>query len=168
MTETRPGSAPQEQAIDAYDARFALARDRLVRICAGFVGADAAEDVVHDAFLRGRARRHQLRDAHLFEAWITRLAINLCLDRRRSRGRLLGLLPRLWQPPAPQDRGDLGLRELVERLPPRERTLVVLHYGHGYRLDEIARMTGLSAVNVRTIVFRARRRLRDQVEDADR
>ncbi|MGH2456404.1 MAG: RNA polymerase sigma factor, partial [Candidatus Limnocylindria bacterium] len=62
----------------------------------------------------------------------------------------------------------LGLRELVERLPPRERTLVVLHYGHGYRLDEIARMTGLSAVNVRTIVFRARRRLRDQVEDADR
>jgi DNA-directed RNA polymerase specialized sigma24 family protein len=44
----------------------------------------------------------------------------------------------------------------------------VLHYGHGYRLEEIAEMTGLSAINVRTIIFRARRRLREQVERANR
>jgi RNA polymerase sigma factor (sigma-70 family) len=60
---------------------------------------------------------------------------------------------------------DVALRELIERLPPRERTLVVLHYGYGYRVDDIAAMGGLSAVNVKTILFRARRRLREEMED---
>jgi DNA-directed RNA polymerase specialized sigma24 family protein len=70
-------SMPQEVGLDVYDARFAMGRDRLIRICAGLVGADAAEDVVHDAFLRGRGRFHQLREDDLFEAWITRIAINV-------------------------------------------------------------------------------------------
>jgi RNA polymerase sigma-70 factor (ECF subfamily) len=63
---------------------------------------------------------------------------------------------------------DVGLRELIERLPPRERTLVVLHYGHGYQFDEIARLTGLTAVNARTIVHRARRRLAADLREPDR
>lgn len=167
MTESRAVPDPWELGVDEFDARFALTRDRLVRICTGFVGASMAEDVVHDAFIRGRARRQQLRDDDLFEAWITRVAIRICLDRKASGRRLLDILLRLGGPGRDLGR-DVGLRELVEGLPPRERVLVVLHYGHGYRLEEIADMTGLSAVNVRTIVFRARRRLREQVERANR
>jgi DNA-directed RNA polymerase specialized sigma24 family protein len=34
-------------------------------------------------------------------------------------------------------------------------------------MEDIARLTGLTAVNVRTIVFRARRRLRDWLEAED-
>jgi RNA polymerase sigma-70 factor (ECF subfamily) len=167
VTESRAVPDPWELGVDEFDARFALMRDRLVRICTGFVGASMAEDVVHDAFIRGRARRHQLRDDDLFEAWITRVAIRLCLDRKAAGRRLLDVLLRMGKPARDVGR-DVGLRDLVAGLPPRERTLVVLHYGHGYRLEEIAEMTGLSAVNVRTIIFRARRRLREQVERANR
>ena len=166
LTEPRPISAASRET-DAFDTRFALARDRLVRICAGFVGADAAEDVAQDTYIRARGRRHQLHDEDLFEAWLTRIAINLCVNRHRSGRRMLELLPSLMSRPRAEER-DLGLRELVERLPARERTLVVLHYGYGYRLDEIARISGLSAVNVRTIVFRARRRLGEGLREADR
>ncbi len=165
MTESR--IVPWVLGVDEFDARFALMRERLVRICAGFVGATIAEDVVHDAFIRGRARRHQLRDEDRFEAWITRIAIRICLDRKASGRRLLDVLLGIRRPARDLGR-DAGLRELVEELPPRERTVVVLHYGHGYRLEEIAAMSGLSAVNVRTILFRARRRLREQVERANR
>jgi RNA polymerase sigma-70 factor (ECF subfamily) len=170
VTEPSPLSATRSADAAthaAYDLRFEAARGRLTRICAGFVGVDAAEDVVQDTYLRGRSRFAQLRDPDLFEAWLTRIAINVCMNRTRTARRLRDLLPFL--PPrvsaAPR---DLGLRELVERLPPRERTLVVLRYGHGYQFEEIAQMTGLSAVNVRTIVFRARRRLADEIERADR
>ena len=167
VTEPRPLSATRaDEAGAAYDARFEAARERLVRICAGFVGTDAAEDVVHDAYLRGRSRFGQLRDVDLFEAWLTRLAVNLCVNRHRSGRRLRDLLPSLR--PMPAAPRDIGLRELVEALPARERTLVVLHYGHGYRFDEIARITGLTTVNARTIVFRARRRLAEQLREADR
>lgn len=168
MTEPHPVSATEsDEARGDYDARFEAVRDRLVRICVGFVGADAAEDVVHDAYLQGHARFRQLRDIDLFDAWVTRLAINLCINRHRAARRLSDLLPSLLPRGTAAPR-DAGLRDLVERLPSRERTLVVLHYGHGYRFDEIARMTGLSTVNARTIVFRARRRLADQLREQDR
>jgi RNA polymerase sigma factor (sigma-70 family) len=167
VTEPRPISATRpDDGEAAYDVRFQAAKERLLRICAGFVGADEAEDVVQDAYLRGRSRFGQLRDIDLFDAWLTRLAINLCVNRQRAGRRMRDLLPSLRPtPPIPR---DAGLRELVERLSPRERTLVVLHYGHGYQFDEIARMTGLSTVNARTIVFRARRRIAEQLHEADR
>lgn len=167
LTEPRQLSAAANRGTDVFDARFALARDRLVRICAGFVGADAAQDVAQDTFLRARERRHQLHDDDLFEAWLTRIAINLCVNHQRSSRRLLELLPSFLSRPTAAER-DLGLRELVEQLPARERTLVVLHYGYGYRLDEIARLSGLSPINVRTIVFRARRRLGERLREVDR
>lgn len=161
---------PKQVATDAsaFDTRFAEARGRLVRICVGMVGADSADDVVQDAYLRARSRQSQLRDPDLFEAWLTRIAINLCMNRHRSRRRWLEKLPMLAgrQPVAPSR--DAGLRELIGRLPSRERTLVVLHYGHGYSLEEVARMSGLAATNVRSIVFRARKRLRKQLEEANR
>ena len=168
-TDPRPLSALGDDRALAYDERFGLVRERLVRICAGLVGAEAAEDVVQDAYLRGRQRFGQLRDVDLFDGWMGRITVNLCLNRHRARSRLHAMLARLAVVPAPAAAGrDVGLRQLIEDLPPRERTLVVLHYGHGYRIDEIARMTGISAVNARSVIFRARRRLGEQLGDRDR
>jgi RNA polymerase sigma-70 factor (ECF subfamily) len=164
----QPSSTLREVGLDEYDAHFAIGRDRLIRICAGLVGVDSAEDVVHDTFLRGRRRFHQLRDDDLFEAWITRIAINVCLDLRRSDRRFLDVIRSWWRPEREHPQSDLGLRELVEQLSPRERTLVVLHYAYGYSMNDIATLTGMSQVNVRTVIFRARRRLREQLEAAQR
>lgn len=144
--------------------RFAVLRDRLVAICRGLVGVDSAEDVVHDTFLRGRRAFHQLRDEDLFDAWITRIAVRACLDLRRANRRFAEVVSAWWRSERERPQRDVGLRQLIERLPPRERTVTVLHYGYGYRVDDIAAMAGLSAVNVRSILFRARRRLRDQIE----
>jgi DNA-directed RNA polymerase specialized sigma24 family protein len=98
-----------------FDARFALARHRLLRITGSLVGADEAEDVVHDTYLLGRRRFDQLRDGSAYEPWITRIAVNLCYSRQRRTKRLRalrpGLLPGRSSPP------DVGLRELVESLP---------------------------------------------------
>ncbi len=159
---------PVASDASAFDMRFSDARHRLVRICSGLVGADVADDVVHDTYLRARARQGQLRDEDLFEAWLTRIAINLCMNRHRSQRRWLDRLPMLVSRPSVAPSRDAGLHELIERLPGRERTLVVLHYGHGYSLEEVALMSDLTATNVRSIVFRARRRLRRQLEEADR
>ena len=162
VTEATPSAATTA----AFDDRFALVRDRLLRICIGLVGTDEAQDVVQDVYLRARSRHLQLRDPALFDAWAARAAINLCFNRHRSSTRLRARLPLLagrgQSPPA-----DVGLRELVEGLPPRERTVVVLHYGHGYRLDEIAVLLGLTGTNARTVLFRARRRLGEQLREAE-
>lgn len=164
MTEAAPSPATDEAI---FDRRFAEARPRLLRICAALVGYDHAEDVVQDIYLRARGRRRQLRDDDLFEAWICRAAINECYNRHRSQARWRDRLPRLVRAQSVATT-DLGLRELIEALPPRERTIVVLYYGYGYTLDEVAEMLDLTAVNARTILFRARRKLGEQLREAER
>jgi RNA polymerase sigma-70 factor, ECF subfamily len=139
-----------------FDARFALARERLLRIAGSLVGAQEADDVVHDTYLIAHQRFGQLRDPSAFEPWITRIAVNLCFGRHRRTRRLRELLPAVVTVRAAS---DVGLRELVERLPARERTVLVLHYGHGYGLGEIAAILDLTHTNVRTIIARTRKRL---------
>jgi RNA polymerase sigma-70 factor, ECF subfamily len=150
-------SAEVIDRLAGFDSRFAPVRDRLLRITGSLVGADEAEDVVQDTYLLGRARFSQLRDVSAFEPWITRIAVNVCYSRHRRTMRLRQVLPSLL--PRRPSASDIGLRELVERLPPRERTVLVLHYGHGYRLEEIATILDLTHTNVRSIIARTRKRL---------
>jgi len=165
VTERAPTAVAD---LASFDRQFADLRPRLLRICTGLVGVDHAEDIIQDTYLRSRERIGQLRDTQRFNAWVARTAVNLCFNRHRSVRRLRDRLPRLaGERPAATDR-DVGLRELIERLPPRERTVIVLHYGHGYHADEIAAKVGTTASNARTILFRARRRLAEQLREADR
>ena len=166
VTEGTPISPATDLA--AFDQRFAEQRERLMRICTGLVGADHAEDVVQDTYLRTRDRIGQLHDSGRFDAWVARTAVNLCYNRHRSQRRLRERLPRLVAARSVSSDRDPGLRELIERLPPRERTVIVLHYGHGYRTDEVAALVGTSPTNARSILFRARRRLAAQLQEAER
>jgi RNA polymerase sigma-70 factor (ECF subfamily) len=138
------------------DAAFERARPRLLAIARGLVGAAGAEDVAHDTYLTARERIGQLRDPAAVEAWLARIAIHRCYRQRQRRLHLDRLLPWLQRTPTSS---SLELRELVERLPARERTILVLHYGHGYSLAEIGQLLEITHVNARAIISRARRRL---------
>lgn len=163
LTEQAPRS---EVAHDDFDERFALMQPRLMTMCRGFVGADVAEDVVQDTYVRGRKRFHQLRDSARFEAWLTRIAVNLCFNWHRSRRPISSRTDASSVTTSAAHQRDAGLRELIEALPPRERTLIVLHYGYGYTLAEIGDLLGISNGNARVAIFRARARLAEQLRDA--
>lgn len=166
VTEQAPTSAAVDQ-VD-FDQRFGLVQPRLMAICRGLVGGDLAADVVHDAYVRGRGRFHQLRDPARFDAWLSRIAINLCFNWHRHRRDISNRSAQdLTLCPAASPR-DVGMREMVEQLPPRERTLVVLHYGYGYQISEIADLLGLSHGNARSVLFRARAKLGEQLREAER
>ncbi len=63
---------------------------------------------------------------------------------------------------------DPALRDLIERLPLRERAILVLHYAHGYNLEEVARILSLSYPNVRKLLSRTRRRMYREWNEAER
>jgi RNA polymerase sigma-70 factor (ECF subfamily) len=160
-----PISRSDAAATSAFDEQFARTQPRLHRICQNLAGPDAAEDIVQDVYLLARERFGQLRNPLAFDTWITRIAVRQCYNASRRRRRLLERLPLIGSLRAAPEPSDLGLRELVERLPPRERSLVVLHYGYGYRIDEIAALLEISATNARTILFRARAKLGAQLTE---
>ena len=154
---------PLRSAEGELDRRFPELRPSLLRVSASLVGADEAEDVVHDTYLRARKTIRQLRDFGAMEAWLYRIAINVCYSRHRrwSRARVAerGGMPGTAAGP------DLDLRDLIVRLPDRERVILVLHYGHGYGLDEIAEVLGIKHATVRSIIARTRHVLHRQLTE---
>lgn len=161
----RPNEVRRGAERDELDARFERLRPRLVALARSLATHDEAEDVVHDAYLLAQRNLDRLRDPAALEGWLSRIVVNRAFELHRRRIRLDRLLPR---PAAAQATRDLGLRELIERLPARSRVVVVLHYGHGYALGEIAALLDLTPTNVRAIISRARRSLYAAWREAER
>lgn len=120
-----------------------------------------AEDVYQDVFLRLLGEGDRQWDEDHLKAWLLRTAMNRCADLRRFRLRrpLLSLeeIPDMPSAPSPEQE---ALWDAVSRLPEKLRTAVHLHYGEGYRTEEIAAMLGVPAATVRTRLLRGRKKLK--------
>lgn len=155
---------------------------RLFRVARGIVGNDSeAEDVLQETYLAAFTRLEGYRDEARFSTWITRIAINHALMRvRRTRpmeeldtvtedetSRILSFPGREAElPEAALGRTQLRqlLEELISALPPNLRLPFVLREAEGMSILAIARSLSLNPVTVKTRLFRARRRLRDVLE----
>jgi len=132
-----------------------------------------AEDVVQDVFVRVIEHRLRLLAVRDMRVWLIRIAWNLALDRRRR------IQPEQFDDafaesliardmPADEaleeaQRMKSVLREL-ERLPEKERHVLLLSAIGELGTREMAQLLGKSESAVRALLFRARTRLRERLE----
>jgi RNA polymerase sigma-70 factor (ECF subfamily) len=138
-----------------------------------------AEDVTQQVFfetLRGLPR-FEIRAGQPFRAWLFWLARNRVLDALRRRSRLDVESPahiqtrREIRPEAEERSGvewisDGEIAAQVERLPARQRQVLVLRYLIGMTTEEIAVALGSSSTAVRVLQHRALRTLERQIAPA--
>jgi len=150
-----------EHAFAALYAQFQRAGFNLALRVLG--DAAAAEDVVQDVFLRLFDTIRQYRGDAPFGAWLRRLFANATIDELRRRQWL-----ELEDPIEAQALGPAtsGLAEhqaeawqMLMRLPPRARAVLVLHAVEGYTHREMATLFGQSESFSKSILARALRRL---------
>ncbi|HRO16231.1 MAG TPA: RNA polymerase sigma factor [Paracoccus sp. (in: a-proteobacteria)] len=153
---------------------------RLFRVARGIVESDAeAEDVVQDAWLSAFTHLDSFQGTARFSTWITRIAINAALMRRRA-ARPLEEYDTVAEPAAAQaeiidfpgrhpEAADaaLGRSEVrafletaVADLPSDLRLVFLLREAEGLSVQDIARDLSLNPITVKTRLFRARRLLR--------
>ncbi len=123
----------------------------------------AAEDVVHDVFVRLMERIRGFRGDAPFGAWLRRLVANATIDELRRRQWLSA------DPPPETVAGAVELDGLPEkqveawqmlmRLSPRARAVLVLHALEGYTHRELAEMFGQSESYSKSILARALQKL---------
>ncbi|HEY4592558.1 MAG TPA: RNA polymerase sigma factor [Thermoanaerobaculia bacterium] len=154
---------------------------RLFRVSRGILADDAeAEDVVQEAWLRAFRELAGFRGEARFATWLTRIACHEALARVHKRRRLVpihgggdggGEPP---EPPAeaPGPDRDLEnrelqalLREAVEVLPDPLRSVFCLREIELLSTEETADALGLSVENVRVRLHRAKRSLRQTVDE---
>lgn len=130
--------------------------------------ADAATDVVQDAFVQ--AGRHWSRVADYDDPtrWLRRVAINRALSVRRGRRRQAAALHRLARPDAGIDREpSLDFDAALDRLPRGQRAVVALFYVADLPVAEIAQVLDLAPGTVKSQLHDARRALAPQLEVDD-
>src|SRR5271156_3216206 len=135
-----------------------------------------AEDAVQDVFVRVLEHRASLATIRDMRVWLVRIAWNLALDRRRrlrpeqfDEGFVEGLVAR--DQPADEALNEAHrmrsvLREL-ERLPKGERHVLLLSAIEELGTAEMAEVLGRSESAVRALLFRARARLRERLEEGE-
>ena len=137
----------------------------------------AEEDLAQTVFMRIFANLGQFRGAVPFEHWVSRIAVNACLNQLQSekiRPELrhadlqeneVAALERVNADTAELDAVDhLAAREIVEKLleslEPRDRLLLTLLHLEGRSVEEIRQITGWNKSLIKVRAFRARHRLK--------
>src|SRR5215471_8451222 len=168
-----------------FGAWMAAEQRRVYSLCQRFLqDRDEADSATQDVFVKAyqALKREDAKELEDPARWITRIAVNTCLDRLRSRK---------WQfwrrRPSPEDEqailamaasdapgaeahcaaGEIAARlaAALEKLSPRQRAVFTLRHYEDLSLDEIGTILGLDVGTVKAHMFRAMTKLRQDLED---
>jgi RNA polymerase sigma-70 factor (ECF subfamily) len=149
--------------------------DRAYRLAWAILGNDEdAQDATQDALTAAWQQRRSLRDQDRLEAWLSRIVINKCRDRLRSRARgrarvrsieLVALPSVADGSHAAADRDQLG--RALEALNPDQRIVVLLRFWADLTVDAIADRLGVPPGTVKSRLHNSLDALRSTLE-ADR
>ncbi len=131
-----------------------------------------AEDVAQEAFVRAHRRFRQLRDRQRFRTWLVRMTWRLALDRQRTDRRRAArerahpivdvTSSPLWQAGANERAARLWAA--IDALPEKLRIALVLASIEGYGVAEVAGLLGIPQGTVKSRLFLARKRLKEQLQ----
>ena len=132
---------------------------------------DDAKDVVQDAYLKLWKMRDNISNVDNPLAYCLTIVKNMCLDRHRAASLSLIDKPPEQLPIAGDDSasGHIEqqqtsqlLNQCLARLPVQQQHVVRMRDLAGCSMQEIEKATGLTAVNARVLLSRARKSLRNQ------
>ena len=144
----------------AFGERVTAMQGSLYRVAASYLRGESDRlDAVAEAIVKAWEKRQTLRDEALFATWMTRILIRVCVDLQRRQKRMIPTDER-----TAEDEKVTALREAIDSLPQKARTMIVLHYMEGYDVREIAGMMGTTKGAVCAGLSRARDKLRAYLE----
>lgn len=136
--------------------------------------AQAAEDLVQEAFLKLWTKRGQIGDIDNAEAYCVTLVKNLFYDERRHK--------HLETTDSPPDDMNISanndtagrvervdesshVMRLINKLPAQQRQIITMRDVDDLSYDEIETRTGIAGANIRVLLSRARKRIREQFKE---
>ncbi len=132
-----------------------------------------AEDVMQEAFLKAFERIGQFRGEASFGAWLKRITVNESLNWiKKYQRQYTDFSENTAEEPAEEERDEDFLRiepeqllKALRALNPNYRTIISLYYIEGYDYREISSIMDISYQNARTMMTRAKQKLRKILEN---
>jgi RNA polymerase sigma-70 factor, ECF subfamily len=170
----------------AYEELVRTHTARLLAVARRILGSsEDARDAVQETFLSAFQSLDRFREEANLATWLSRIAVNHCLMKLRTRRRKpeesIELLLPSFLPDGHQTRESAPwevslateverkevfdlVRRAIDRLPPNYRTILFLRDIEELSTDEVAGMLGVNANTVKVRLHRARQALRTLLE----
>jgi RNA polymerase sigma-70 factor, ECF subfamily len=167
-----------EQLVFRYDKQVLTIAARYVQ------SSEDAKDIYQEVFIRvfRALPRFQMRSQ--FSTWLFRITTNVCLSHRTKRKRHFHsslnqdsddehgspLADSIPDGGAHVDQAEstdtaLHVSNAVEALSPKQKIVFTMKYYDGYKIREIAEMTGLNEGTIKRYLFSATRKVRNSLKD---
>jgi RNA polymerase sigma-70 factor, ECF subfamily len=151
---------------EAFALLFNVHSDKVYSIALRYAGDEAvAMDIAQETFLKLLSHIGQFRSDAKFDTWLYRLVVNSCLEHRRRRRKLAPMLEGLLDAMcAVQDtvlhellrrERQNAVHQVVGKLPPDQRIVVILRYMEELSYEDIADIVGCSIGTVASRLNRA-------------
>ncbi len=180
MTTTQTFSLPQRDGtaaasarrLDAFTEKYRQFFPRVFAYVYGRVhNIHVTEDLVADVFERAFLKSDSLRNDEAFSTWLFTIARNVIISHGRKHNRETIVDPDVMKAISPSGASVeseilmqeelTALAELLRRFPQREQDIVSLKFDAELSNTQIAHIMDLSEANVRVILFRTLRKLRE-------
>jgi RNA polymerase sigma-70 factor (ECF subfamily) len=131
-----------------------------------------AEDVAQEAMLRVWTHAPRWQPLAAFRTWLTRVVVNLCIDRKRraqwvaleAAGEIVDPAPGAVEKAEQDERARL-LSAAIADLPARQRTAIMLTYSEGMTNAQVAEVLDTSVSAVETLLVRGKQNLRARLSE---
>ena len=147
---------------------------RLQRVALRLLGnAEDAEDMVQEVYMKLWNKRDALPDVQDVEAYCVTLTKNMCIDRLRMAevekedvDEVPTMLAAIDDVEAQVERRDAveQVKQIIETLPEHQQQVITLRDMEDCSFEEIVEQTGLTAVNIRMLLSRARKTIRERLK----
>ena len=191
MTTSRPAEFRDEELVilaqkgqrEAFEELVERYKQKAYRIAFDFTrDREEAKDLSQEAFLRAFTHLNGFDMRSGFYTWLYRILVNLCLDYRRRRGKVI------WEPldeksegagarsemagaiPSPDQEVLAGqvsvqIERALAALPPKQRTAFILKNHQGLSIQDIAGVMQTAEGTVKTHLHRAVAALRQRLAE---
>ncbi len=190
MTKKEPSNVAGSVSSDMEDIRLSLdgdgvAYERLVERYQAGISARMwrftrdrfkHRELVQDVFVEAYISLKTFRNRAPFEHWLSRIATSVGYRhwKKKAKERCNPMLPledwdqAIWEGPEsvqPEYAAEI-LHSLLERLPPRDRLVLMLRHIENRSVEETAELTGWTTTMVKVQAWRARNKLKKLFEAA--
>ena len=148
---------------------------RLGALCSRYAnGPEEGMDLMHDTMAKafGKMGQYRYRGEGSLYSWLSRMAVNLCVDRLRKEGRL-GVqvpedgIPDIPDPPAEEVRAVplQDLQAMIASLPDSKRVVFNMFCVDGFSHREIAEKLGITEKSSSSTLARAKKMLSRMIQE---
>ena len=128
-----------------------------------------SEDIVQEAFIKIWNKRNELKEVENAEAFSVAILRNMCMDylRKTKYEYQMPYDTEMAEKESFSHRIEMQdeaaqVKNLINKLPEPQRMIMMMKHWEEYSDDEIEQLTGITSGNIRVILSRARKTIKNQ------